>query len=300
MGEADRSDGDGRVRAVDLTGSQRHLRSALSALTRTAESFSRGARRTLPFLLRQRVRLEMGDPAIGNTGDSHAAEHGPCYAISLSEKDGPAWATLILNGPCLARLLEGSLGNSQVSEGASLGDRLTLAQRVLIAKIASRLGVDYAEAIHKETGLTLAVTSGTALGQDDEEDTEPRDGLYIELSFAGDGTPASVILAISADALDDAVRENDEATAQKGDPKVAEALQNVELQVVAELGRLSLGLRRVVALREGHVLRLPTLVESPISLTLGGIQKFQATPVTSRGQLAVEILDTRQPLLKEV
>lgn len=211
-GDAERTGGDGRVRALDLTGSQRHLRSALSALTRTAESFSRGARRTLPFLLRQRVRLDLGEPAIGNTGDSHAAEHGPCYAVSLSEKEGPAWATLILNGPCLARLLEGSLGNSQVSEGASLGDRLTLAQRVLIAKIAAKLGVDYAEAIHKETGLTLAVTSGTALGQDEEEDSEPRDGLYIELGLAGDGTPASVILAISADALDEAVRDADEDT----------------------------------------------------------------------------------------
>ncbi|OQX69230.1 MAG: hypothetical protein B6A08_05955 [Sorangiineae bacterium NIC37A_2] len=286
---------DGRVRPADLTGSQRHLRAALSALARTAESFSRGARRAMPFLLRQRVRLDLGEPAIGNLSESDAAEHGPCYAVSLTEKDGPAWATLLLNGPCLARLLEGSLGNSQVSEGASLGDRLTLAQRVLIAKIASRLGEDYAEAIHKETGLKFQVSGGTAIGQDEEEESESRDGLFIEMNFAGDGTNASIVLAISADAVDDAVREADDTQLQKGDPKVAEALQNVEIQVTAELGRLSLGLRKIVGLKEGYVLRLPTLIESPIAITLGGVQKFQGVPVTSRGQLAVEILDIDAP-----
>lgn len=278
------------VRAIDLTGSQRHLRAAMSALSGVAETFGRAARRTLPFLLRQRVRLNLGEPAIGNPSESGAAESGPCYVVTLAEPEGSGWASLTLNGPCLARLLEGSLGNSQVSEGASLGERLTLAQRVLIAKIAERLGVDFADAIRKETGLDLKVGGSHALDNDEEETTDLSDALYIELSLEGEGDPASLVLAISADALDEAVRDGEETTVAKGDPRVAEALQNVEVPLVAELGRLSLGLRRVVNLKEGQVLRLPTLVENPIPLTVGGIAKFQVAPVTSRGQLAVQII----------
>jgi flagellar motor switch/type III secretory pathway protein FliN len=280
----------GGVRSVDLTGSHRHLRAALAALSGIAETFGRNARRTLPFLLRQRVRLNLGEPAIGNPKDSGAAENGPCYTVSLDEPGGNAWASITLNGPCLARLLEGSLGNSQVSEGASLGDRLTLAQRVLIAKIATRLGQDFLEAIRKETGLEFRVLGGQAVGQDEGEEDEHEGGLYLELNLDSDGDPASIVLAVSAEALDEAVRESDEEASQKGDPRIADALQKVEVPLVAELGRLSLGLRRLIALKEGQVLRLPTLIENPIPLTVAGVTKFQVSPVTSRGQLAVQIV----------
>ncbi|GEM_PF-587511 len=279
------------VRPVDLSGSHRLLRAAFTALSSTAESFGRGVRRTLPFLLRQRLALTLGEPAIGNVEDSGAAQNGPCYMVKLEEEDGNAWASLILNGPCLARLLEGSLGNSQVAEGASLGDKLTLAQRVLIAKLAHRLGADYFEAIKKETGLILNVTGGKAIGVDEEDEENHADGLYIELNLEGDGDPACMVLAICADSLDEAVREKEDTEPARGDPRISLALRDVSVPLIAELGRVSLGLRRVIALQVGQVLRLPTLVENPIPLTVGGVRKFQVTPITSRGQLAVQIIE---------
>jgi flagellar motor switch protein FliM len=282
-----------KVRSLDLTGSQRHLRSALSALSQVAEAFGRNARRTLPFLLRQRVRFNLGEPAIGDPNESGAAENGPCYVVSLGGTEANSWASLTLNGPCLARLLEGSLGNSQVSEGASLGDRLTLAQRVLIAKLATRLGQDLADAIRRETNLSFEVSGGHATDQDDDTKEEAKDGLYIELSLEGETSSSSMVLAISADALNEAVRDNDTESQPKGDPRIAEALQNVEVPIIAELGRMSLGLRRIISLKKGQILRLPTLVESAIPVTINGITKFQGSPITSRGQLAVQIVDIK-------
>ncbi len=281
----------GGVRPVDLSGSHRLLRAAFTALSNIAEHFGRGTRRTLPFLLRQRLQLTLGEPSIGSPEDSDAAQVGPCYAVALDEEIGNAWASLTLNGPCLARLLEGSLGNSQVSEGASLGDKLTLAQRVLIAKIAQKLGNDFSEAIKKETGLELKVTGGRALGSEEENADDGNDALYIELKLEGDGDPASIVLAISADSLDEAVRTGEEHEPNRGDPRMAEALADVRVTLVAELGRAQLGLKRVMGLKTGQVLRLPTLVENPIPLSIAGIPKFQVSPVTSRGQLAVKILD---------
>lgn len=72
---------------------------------------------------------------------------------------------------------------------------------------------------------------------------------------------------------------------------MVDALSEVRVTLVAELGRMQLGLKRVIGLQVGQVLRLPTLVETPIPLSISGIVKFQVTPVTSRGQLAVKILD---------
>lgn len=278
------------VRPVDLSGSHRLLRAAFTALSSIAEHFGRGVRRTLPFLLRQRLQLTLGEPAIGSPEESKAAQIGPCYTVSLDEMDGNAWASLTLNGPCLARLLEGSLGNSQVSEGASLGEKLTLAQRVLIAKIAQKLGEDFVEAIKKETGLSLRVSGGRAVDTEAQERDDLSDALYIELSLEGEGDPASIVLAISADSLDEAVRGSEEDEPNRGDPRVADALQDIPVTVIAELGRVQLGLKRVVGLQVGQVLRLPTLVENPIRLCIAGIPKFQVTPVTSRGQLAVRVL----------
>jgi len=280
----------GGVRPVDLSSSHRLLRAAFTALSAVAEHFGRGVRRTLPFMLRQRLQLTLGEPAIGSPEDSKAAQIGPCYTVRLDEPEGNAWASLTLNGPCLARLLEGSLGNSQVSEGASLGEKLTLAQRVLIAKIAHKLGDDFVEAIKRETGLVLRVSGGRAVDAEAQEGADQSDALYIELSLEGEGDPASIVLAISADSLDEAVRGSEETEPSRGDPRVAEALQDVTVTVIAELGRMQLGLKRVVGLQVGQILRLPTLVENPIPLSVAGIPKFQVTPVTSRGQLAVRIL----------
>jgi len=239
------------------------------------------------------VRFNLGEPAIGDPKESGAAENGPCYVVSLASPEANSWASLTLNGPCLARLLEGSLGNSQVSEGASLGDRLTLAQRVLIAKLATRLGQDFSDAIRRETNLSFEVVGGQASDQDNEAKEEPKDGLYVELSLEGEGSPASMVLAINADAINEAVRDTDSESVPKGDPRIAEAMLNVEVPIIAELGRMSLGLRRVISLKKGQILRLPTLVESAIPVTINGISKFQGSPITSRGQLAVQIVNIK-------
>lgn len=231
---------------------------------------------------------------MGRPEESGAAQIGPCYAVNLKQEDSSAWASLTLNGPCLARLLEGSLGNSQVSEGASLGEKLTLAQKVLIAKIAHRIADDFVDAIKKETGLDLHIAGGRAIGADDEEDEPSEDGLYIELNLEGEGDPASIVLAVCADSLDEALKSNEEETVVRNDPRMQHALEGVPVTLIAELGRTRLGLRRVAGLQPGQVLRLSTLVENPISLTVGGVVKFQVSPLTSRGQLAVKILSQRE------
>ncbi|HEY5377504.1 MAG TPA: FliM/FliN family flagellar motor switch protein, partial [Polyangiaceae bacterium] len=90
-------------------------------------------------------------------------------------------------------------------------------------------------------------------------------------------------------ALESAARENDPPTTQAGDPRMAEALSDVPIEIVAQLGTVKLGLRRVLSLQPGQVLRLDTAVDDPVSVRVAGVTKFVGAPVISRGQLAVEI-----------
>jgi flagellar motor switch protein FliM len=70
---------------------------------------------------------------------------------------------------------------------------------------------------------------------------------------------------------------------------MAEALSEVCVDVVAELGRMKLGLRRVLALQVGEVLRLATAIDDPICLRVAGVPKLVGAPVISRGQISVEV-----------
>ena len=47
----------GKLKRVDLTGRERHLRGAMQAMAHVAQRFARSARRTLPFLVKRKARI---------------------------------------------------------------------------------------------------------------------------------------------------------------------------------------------------------------------------------------------------
>ena len=90
-------------------------------------------------------------------------------------------------------------------------------------------------------------------------------------------------------ALESASKEQDDEGEDPNDPRMAEALIEVPVEVVAELGRVRLGLRRVLSLEVGQVLRLATAVDDPVIVRIGGVEKLHGAPVISRGQVSVEV-----------
>ena len=52
--------GQGGVQPVDITGNERRVEARLSSMQRVREQFTRGARRSLPFLARRRGKLVGG------------------------------------------------------------------------------------------------------------------------------------------------------------------------------------------------------------------------------------------------
>ena len=277
------------LRPLDLTGRERHLRGAMQAMSRVAARFARAARRTLPFLVRRRAHLEPGPVSLPAAGPDRAAEAGPRFFVRLEAPDGPAWGLLALNSEALSLLLESALGGGE-GQAAPLGAELSLAQAALTARIARSLAQDFATAVSAETGLRLQVVAAQAVAAGEGADSEKLDGLAVECGFSGLSESAVVIVAVSAEALEAAAREQAvEDAPAAADPRMTEAIHEVPVTLVAELGVVTLDLRQVLSFTVGQVIRLPTAVDDPVTIRVAGLEKFTAAPVVSRGQLAVQI-----------
>ena len=98
------------VKALDLTGRERHLRSAMEAMTRIGERFARASRRSLPFLARRRDRLIASSVSLSGEAALQSAGIGPAYEVLCESPEGSAWGAIWLNAPALGILLEGTLG----------------------------------------------------------------------------------------------------------------------------------------------------------------------------------------------
>jgi flagellar motor switch protein FliM len=252
--------------------------------------FARGAKRTLPFLVKRRSRL-LPQPVciVDFVGNDQGDTSGPSYEVILEAEDSPAWGVLSLNSNALGGVREGVLGGAESNGPTEFGRELTLAQRALIKKVAVGLAEDFARAVQVEAALKLHVTSAQAIAADEPAEAPGSDGLQVDFTFEGFEGAACISLAISAEALQAATKGQEEEESTVGDPRILAAVGGVPVELVVELGRVTLGLKRVLTLQPGQVLRLPTAVDDPVRVRVSGVTKFVGSPVTSRGQLAVEI-----------
>src|SRR5450432_3858166 len=281
--------GQGKHKRVDLTGRERHLRGAMQAMAHVAQRFARSARRTLPFLVKRRARVVPEAVAIIDLGADRIVSQGPIYELILGTPGGPAWGLMTLNADALGVVLEGVLGGGDSGGASGLGNELTLAQTALVGRITRALAKDFAEAVRAEVGIELTLELSHSVARGDEREANFPDGLSVDCLFEGIAGGARISIAIGAEALESAARDNDSPATQAGDPRMAEAVCDVPIEVIAQLGSVKLGLRRVLSLQVGQVLRLETAVDDPVSVRVGGVAKFIGVPVISRGQLAVEI-----------
>jgi flagellar motor switch protein FliM len=288
--EAGFTDGVGvDVRPLDLAAKEHTSAEAQTAMEAVAVAFVRGARRSLPFLVKFKGRVVPRPVAIAARDESvEGLSDLPMYTVALGGAAN-AWATLTLSAQAIAMVLEGSMGGRGAASPAQMAPQLTVAQRALVARIARSLGKDFATAVKDVGQLELDVAPDDAR-KEQGQSAKALAGLRIVCDVEGFGAGgAAIILTLGAEAWNDAIREASVHTIVQGDSGISAALPEVPLEIIAELGRISLGLGRVLSLKAGDVIRLPTAVDDAISLRIAGMEKFLAVPITSRGQLAVEI-----------
>lgn len=277
------------LRAIDLTGRERQLRAAMQAMSQVAARFARSARRTLPWMARAKSRLLPQPVSIINPAEESAANDlGPSFDIVLEAEELPAWATISIGAVALRYVLDGSLG-AKIPGAGELGSELTLAQRAVVARVARAMTDDFILAVREEVGLKLNLVSARARSAQDPAELPGADGLRVDCLFDGMPDEPTISIAISAEALETAAREHHEDSPVASDPRMEEAMRDVAVEVRVELGKAVLGLRSVLELKPGQILRLSTALDDPAVVLVGGLAKYAGRPVVSRGQLAVEI-----------
>jgi flagellar motor switch protein FliM len=240
----------------------------------------------MPFLSRYKSQLVPG-PVRSFQSSNEGDLAPPTFSMAIGTPDGLGWGSVTLDAHAIGLILEGALGGSGPFWEAPLDATLTAAQRALLTRVTRSLATELADQIRRKVGLAmnvLEVASGAPA-------TAPDAGDLLRVSCAIEGlpVPAAVLVAASAQALEHAAKEHDEPEPAQGDPRIIDALLDVPIEVRAELGRVSLGLRRVLALVPGDVIHLRTATDDPLQVTTAGVAKFAGVPVVSRGQLSIEI-----------
>lgn len=281
---------------------QNQLHGAIQSLTQIATPFCRELRRAMPFLARQRARLVLGDCMLASDESLPPTTEGPSFLIQL-ESDSDLWAALLFDGAAILALVEGLFGGTsneadEVGEAPdggelpderhALGETLTLAQRAMLRRVCHDLSGPFERIVQEQTGQKLSVENATPLKRDEFPDL-PHDALAVDLRVEGVPHPWAVRLFVGADALQKLTAQDSAKNDVSNGPTMAMAAARIPVTVIAELGRVTLCLSQVLALRVGDTLRLPSAANDPVLVRVEGVPKFDAVPVISRGQVAVKI-----------
>jgi flagellar motor switch protein FliM len=275
------------VQRIDLVQMQRPFDGAVISMERSGIAFAKTAKRSLPFLLRYRAQVTPTQVEVVAGDYEPPASEGPTFAVYLGAAGGVR-GILHLNTEAVVLVLEGALGASGSGFEMQLPPTLSGAQRAVLGRVVSTLAADFIAGIRDASGLQLQV-----LGNEPPIlPASARTGELVVCACYVEGLEFQpcFTLVCSASPLETAARNAESRRPQKGDPRMRDALVEVPIDVVAELGRVQIDLRRLLALKVGDVIRLPGAMDEPVVVRVSGEEKFRGTPKISRGQLAIEII----------
>jgi len=274
---------------------QNQSESALASLHEIAGAFSRGLRRTLPFLARQRAQTVLGKAFAGTDDELPLAAEGPSFLIRLCSPE-QVWVTLQLDSAAILALLDGLFNSAKpeaeeeadAEEGnaPSLGAGLTLAQRALLKRLGGDLAGQLRPLVENHCQVKLGAPQFES-AKSDESAELAADAVCIDCKVENVRRPWAIRLTMGAAGLQRLSAKDQAAMIEQ--PPFGEVALRIPVNVVAELGRVTLKLSQVLGLRVGDTLRLPSPANDPVLVRVEGVPKFDAVPVISRGQVAVKI-----------
>lgn len=252
----------------------RRARDVLGAEKRTLEG---AVKRTLPYLVRKKIRVEATPPRAVVFGDALSELVAPLHVTPVDI--GGARGALVLDGRAIAHGLDGVLGGSgELPELDPSG--LSPAQLALSVRLARGL-LDGFAPVFAKLGIRLVPVEGDASGA--------AGGLLVAcaVTIGEDDKLGSIVLLVPAGAVPDG--QPGVAKPKELEPRTAAALAHVDVDVVAELGRVRLPLRRLANLKVGDVVRLPLPLDTVASVRVSDAVLFRGRPTTSGPQIAIAI-----------
>lgn len=232
--------------------------------------------RVAPFLARRKlaVTIEMPRCLAGAELEAELAKaaHKTVFAV---EPCGAA-GTLALDGTALAVLLDGVLGGQDSGQEPPNDVRMTRAQLAIADRLAAGVIRGFSDVFAAKIGGTFAVPTG---GSDGPNAPTPS----VLLAFRV-GERARITLAIPMQAL------AEDAAAQAGeDASLAAAMLDVSVDVVVELGTVSIALATLANLSVGDTLTLGLPVDEEARVCVGGAPLFRGRPTVAGHAVGISL-----------
>ncbi len=258
------------------------VRRAASALEQASPQLATALRRAMPFLARRGAQVALCFARAVPTGELLAELPRPIYATHLVSPTG-AGGALVLDAGAIAMVLDGVLGGDGKAPPRLDPEGLTAPQIALLSRVIDGVVRSLSEALSRKFGLVLQAAAP-------DGDDASSEGAPIACSFElGSGAQLGrVMLLVAKEALLAGMDERD-SSAHSADPRVAHVLEQVELDLVAELARIRITLGQLAALKAGDTIRLEVPVGAMVDLRADGRVVLRGHPTTNGGQIAIRI-----------
>lgn len=256
---------------------------ACAELDRRAPALTAALRRAFPFMVRRGVPVVPEPASSSSLRALEATTAQPRYLIHVETDPGSLRGALLFDATAVALVFDGALGGG-AAEPPSLGEGdLTNMQLALVARNASAVVPALSAVLEGASGFGLRKLSSAeeALGEDEL--------VTLQWRLGPKGAWGNVVLALDRAALLGAPVAGTGAGSGEVAPAVVAALGAVELELVAELGRVRLTLGELSALRVGHALCVPVSVGSAVAVRVEGRLLFEGHPTTAGTRVAIRV-----------
>ena len=260
------------------------VRKAASALEQASPQLASALRRAMPFLARHGTEVTLCFARAIPLGELLGDLPRPIHATHIAVSPGGSRGAVIFDAGAIAMALDGVLGGDGTAPPPLDAAGLTPPQVALISRVVEGVVRSFSEVMTRRFGVALHQSPPD--GDDAGSETAP-----VACSFElGSGPQCGrVMLLMAKEALLGANADRQDGPANGIDPRVAAVVEQVELDLVAELARMKLTLRHLSTLRVGDTIRLDVPVGGAINVRADGRVVLRGHPTTNAGQIAIRV-----------
>lgn len=261
------------------------------AMRRAAELFDRrgadlvtGLKRGVPFLTRRAIEVKASEARPVSIAVLLNDLKGPIFTAHLATDPGGHRAALFMDAPAVSFLLEGVLGGNSDSPQVLDDRRLSAPQTALISRVADSILQAISPVLSAGSGFKLLRLPPTM-------SSAPSDGSFIAttIQLGPDAQFGTITLAVTREAVLAGRTASAQSRRAGPDSRVVSTMSRVEIELIAELGRVPMTLGQLSGLKLGDVVRVDVPVSGVVSVRAENIALFEGVPTTVGTQLAIRI-----------
>jgi flagellar motor switch protein FliM len=260
------------------------VRRAAGTLEQASPQLASALRRAMPFLARSGAQVSLVFARAIPIGELLGDLPRPIHATHLVVQPGGARGAVVLDAGLIGLILDGVLGGDGSSPPQLEPAGLTPPQVALLSRVVDGVVRSFSEVLSKR--LSIALHGSAPDGDDAGSEAAP---IACSFEIATSTQQGRVVLLVAKEALLGGAEAPRAVGSSNVDPRVANVVEQVELDLVAELARLRMTLGHLARLRVGDMVRLDVPVGGAINVRADGHVVLRGHPTTNAGQIAIRI-----------